>query len=116
MPDAPEPVRERTTPITPDDHPEGCFVLQLVPVAEGPRDTVIGRHVVSELPCPKTDDPCGDRTADLYRYPTTGLNVPGEPSPVGELRWCSRCGTVALQLVPATEQERAWDWDLPSRL
>lgn len=106
---------ERTTLITANDHPEGCTTYQLTPTATGPR-TVIGRRAESGQPCPRPVSSCGPGTAETYRCPSTGLNIPGEPSPVLELVWCSRCGYTEQQLVGATEQEQQWGWAIPSQV
>lgn len=106
---------ERTTLVTSNDHPEGCAAYQLTAATTGP-STVIGRRTRVGHPCPNTIGSCGSTAAETYRCPTTGLNLPGEPSPVVELVWCSHCGHAGQQIVDATEQEQQWGWTIPSRV
>lgn len=96
--------------IEPSDLPPGCVVLNLSQHA-GPGQILVGRDATSESPALVAEHTgqCGDAVRVL-RYPTTGLNLPGEDRPVGVLTWCHQHGPVALAHDIATEQERAWEW------
>jgi hypothetical protein len=103
--------------ITPDDPPPGCHVMEL-PVHGGPSRAVIARDTTGDRSEIATDLAHTHRemgnctsTVRVLRYPTTGLNLPGEDRPVGVLVWCHHHGEVGATLDrQATQQERIWGW------
>jgi hypothetical protein len=127
----------RTTLITDATSPPGCALVELPrpQPRSGPHRpplTLFGRVATDE------DDGHRGEAASLarahtvtghcgaevrvVRYPTTGLNLPGEDSPVGVLVWCVRHGEITGHLLTgpildtATERERGWGWHTPSQV
>lgn len=98
-----------TRPIDDTNVPPGAEVHS---VGYGPSTLpVIGRLVVDGVPC-LVEGGCGEKaSAVLLRCPTSGMNRPGEPSQVAEVRICRLGCRLLTALVDADEQERAWGWD-----
>jgi hypothetical protein len=102
-------IMDWSKPIRLDNMPPGAQVYELP--FDGRTLLVIGRRVATDQPCTAVGGCGGVATASLYRCPTSGLNLPGEPSPVSVVRWCVAGCRPEMEPVPADEQEREWGWD-----
>jgi hypothetical protein len=98
-------------PITLDSPPAGCELVELLDPRTGQVAVrLIGRDAGL---LDASASPCGCDEVRCYRFPTAGLSIPGEESPVGVLHWCSEHGEVTYGMQPAMEREREWRWHLP---
>jgi hypothetical protein len=100
--------------IGPGNLPAGCTTMTLR-YSDGDERALAARDATDETP-----EPAGEHqatctsTLQVLRFPTTGLNLPGEASPVGVMVWCQEHGTVDQRFDEPTAQERAWNWHLPA--
>jgi hypothetical protein len=96
-------------PVSVANCPPGCSKHALVSETGGDA-VVLGRLTATTQACPKAGG-CGrPDTVVAIRYPTSGLNLPGEHPQVGELRWCSVDGLVEQKLTEPTQAEIAGGW------
>ena len=99
--------------INPTQPPAGCTTVHLRRGHNVDAVTLAARDVSDDSPDLTAEhrSRC-DGAVRVLRFPTTGLNVPGEDRPVGVLVWCGEHGRIDQHFDGATPQERTWEWHL----
>jgi hypothetical protein len=97
--------------IMPESAPAGCELIELSDPRTGQVAVRLVGRDAGQLDA--SASPCGCDDVRCYRFPTSGLAMPGEDSPVGVLHWCPEHGEVTYGMQPAMDLEREWRWHQP---